>query len=141
MNEPFFAVYTNLFTFILFVNKTLQLKTNVSKQDFFTVTNINKTFFTVTQCSQKYAANYNSSCYKFVLEPADWMKAYVDCRMEGAHLISLETTEEFNFIQSYIKTSSFLSSFTGNCSKWLFQYFCILRNRSNSIILFKTLFK
>ena len=72
--------------------------------------------YLVTTCQRPYTARYKSSCYKFVLKPADWMKAHIDCRLDGAHLVSLETMDENNHIRDYIKSAPFLARVTSKSS-------------------------
>uniref|UniRef100_A0A6E8PJD8 Uncharacterized protein n=1 Tax=Aedes aegypti TaxID=7159 RepID=A0A6E8PJD8_AEDAE len=60
----------------------------------------------ISECYDERFKAYNASCYSFISFPeADWMTAQQICRLNGAQLASISTTDEQRFITFNIRNS------------------------------------
>ena len=62
---------------------------------------------------------FENSCYKFVDESKDWISAENDCVDSGAHLASIHSDGEVQFMSSHFTKTSWIGlEWTGNTYNW-----------------------
>ena len=69
-----------------------------------------KSLTVIKFCPRGYAGRFKSSCYKFVTARVSWMKAYLDCKIDGSDLVSFESAAENNYIRKFIKERPYLNN-------------------------------
>ena len=60
-------------------------------------------------CPRGYAGRYKSSCYKFMTAQVTWIKALLECKVDGSDLVSIESAAENNYIRKYIQERPYLN--------------------------------
>ena len=61
-------------------------------------------------CPRGYSGRFRSSCYKFVTTRVVWIKALLDCIMDGSNLVAIESAAENNYIRKYIQERPYLNN-------------------------------